>query len=42
MNNGNIATTSTLTQVDYGAEICNTDGVQGQFNFTNFSISTSS
>jgi hypothetical protein len=42
MQNGNIATTSTLTQVDYGVEVCNTDGVQGQFNFTNFSISTSS
>jgi hypothetical protein len=42
MNNSQIPTTSTLTQIDYGVEICNTDGVQGQFNFTNFSISTSS
>jgi hypothetical protein len=42
MGTGQIATTSTLTQIDYGVEICNTDGVQGQFNFTNFSISTSS
>jgi hypothetical protein len=41
MQNGNIATTSTLTQVDYGVEICNTDGAEGQFNFTNFSITTS-
>jgi hypothetical protein len=42
MGTGQIATTSTLTQIDYGVEICNTDGAQGQFNFTNFSISTSS
>lgn len=41
MQNGNIASTSTLTQIDYGVEICNTGGTQGQFNITNFSISTS-
>lgn len=40
MGSGHMATTSTLTQIDYGVEICNTDGVEGRFNFTNFSIST--
>jgi hypothetical protein len=42
MQNGNIASTSTLTQIDYGVEVCNTGGAEGQFNVTNFSISTSS
>jgi hypothetical protein len=42
MQNNRIATTSTLTQIDYGVEVCNTGGAQGQFNFTNFSISTTS
>jgi len=41
MQNDYVATTSTLTQVDYGVEVCNTDGAEGQFNFTNFSITTS-
>jgi hypothetical protein len=27
--------------LDYGVEVCNTNGVEGQFNFTNFSVSTS-
>jgi Putative Ig domain len=42
MQNGNIASTSTLTQIDYGVEVCNTGGAEGQFNITGFSISTSS
>jgi hypothetical protein len=42
MGTGQIATTSTLTQIDYGVEVCNTGGAEGQFNFTNFSINTSS
>jgi hypothetical protein len=41
MGNGQIAATSTLTQIDYGVEICNTGGVRGRFNFTNFAINTS-
>jgi hypothetical protein len=41
MQNDYVATTSTLTQVDYGVEVCNTGGAEGQFNFTNFSITTS-
>lgn len=41
MNSGHIATTSTLSQIDYGVEICNTNGVSATFPVTNFSISTS-
>lgn len=41
MSAGHIATTSTLSQIDYGVEICNTNGVTATFPVTDFSVSTS-
>lgn len=34
--------TDKAANTDYGVEVCNTGGAEGRFNFTNFSIRTSS
>ena len=36
-----IPSTSTLGQIDYGAEIVSTGGSPATFSFTDFSVSTS-
>ena len=41
MSSGHIPTASTLGQIDYGAEVCNTGGTTATYNVTNFSISAS-
>jgi len=38
---GWIPASSTLGQIDYGAELVSTNGAPATFSFTNFSISTS-
>jgi hypothetical protein len=38
---GWIAADSTLNQVDYGVEICSTDGLPATFDFSNFSVNVS-
>jgi hypothetical protein len=40
-NNGYLASSTYLTQIEYGFEVCSTGGVNEEFDLTGFTISAS-